>query len=104
VAAVHRSMRAPLPLRVEKAGRIDAARGRDDGVRIRAIAEVIGRHSTPVVAISPEEQAGTSPGWANSLRSTAGLSALTRELVGWQPFIRAHRRSDKGHTSSSPSA
>jgi nucleoside-diphosphate-sugar epimerase len=44
----------------------------DEGVPIRAIAEVIGRHlDLPVVAISPEAQASTSAGWPASSAPTA---------------------------------
>ncbi|GAA4620627.1 SDR family oxidoreductase [Actinoallomurus vinaceus] len=59
----------------------------DEGVPIRAIAEVIGRHlDLPVVSVSPED-AGEHFTW---LAGFIGLdspvsSALTRELLGWQP-------------------
>jgi nucleoside-diphosphate-sugar epimerase len=59
----------------------------DQGVPIRAIAEVIGRHlDVPVAAISPRE-AGEHFTW---LAGFLGLdipasSTLTRELLGWQP-------------------
>jgi nucleoside-diphosphate-sugar epimerase len=59
----------------------------DEGVPIRAIAEVIGRHlNLPVAAIAPED-AAEHFGW---LAAFLGLdvpasSALTRELLGWQP-------------------
>jgi nucleoside-diphosphate-sugar epimerase len=59
----------------------------DEGVPIRDIAEVIGRHlDLPVVSISPED-AGDHFTW---LAGFLGLdspasSALTRELLGWQP-------------------
>jgi nucleoside-diphosphate-sugar epimerase len=59
----------------------------DEGVAIRDIAEVIGRHlDIPVVSISPED-AGEHFTW---LAGFLGLdspasSALTRELLGWQP-------------------
>ena len=59
----------------------------DEGVPVRAIAEVIGRHlDLPVVAIAPED-AGAHFGF---LAAFLGLdspasSALTRELLGWQP-------------------
>ncbi len=59
----------------------------DEGVPIRDIAEVIGRHlELPVVSISPED-AGEHFTW---LAGFLGLdspasSALTRELLRWQP-------------------
>ena len=59
----------------------------DEGVPIRAIAEVIGRHlDVPVISIGPEDAAGHFTWLANflSLDSPAS-STLTRELTGWQP-------------------
>ena len=59
----------------------------DEGVPIRDIAEVIGRQlDIPVVSIAPED-AGDHFTW---LAGFVGLdspasSALTRELLGWQP-------------------
>jgi nucleoside-diphosphate-sugar epimerase len=59
----------------------------DEGVPISAIAEVIGRHlGVPVAAVSPEEAAGHF-GWLATFLSldVPASSALTRELLGWQP-------------------
>lgn len=59
----------------------------DEGVPVRAIAEVIGRHlNLPVVAIAPED-AAEHFGWLNMFLTAdiPASSALTRELVGWQP-------------------
>ena len=59
----------------------------DEGVPIRAIAEVIGRHlDIPVVSVSPED-AGEHFGFLGSLLSldSPASSAITRDLVGWQP-------------------
>jgi nucleoside-diphosphate-sugar epimerase len=59
----------------------------DEGVQVRDIAAVIGRHlDLPVVSIAPED-AGAHFGW---LAAFLGLdipasSELTRELLGWQP-------------------
>jgi nucleoside-diphosphate-sugar epimerase len=59
----------------------------DEGVPIRAVAEVIGRHlSVPVASVSPED-APAHFGW---LAAFLGLdvpasSTLTRELLRWQP-------------------
>ena len=59
----------------------------DEGVPVREVAEVIGRHlDLPVVAIAPED-AGEHFGWlAHFLAADVpATSALTRELVGWRP-------------------
>jgi nucleoside-diphosphate-sugar epimerase len=59
----------------------------EEGVAIRDIAEVIGRHlDVPTISISPED-AGEHFTW---LAGFLGLdspvsSALTQELLGWQP-------------------
>jgi nucleoside-diphosphate-sugar epimerase len=59
----------------------------DEGVPIRAIAEVIGRHlEVPVAAIAAEDAAGHFTWLADFLASdSAASSGLTRELLGWQP-------------------
>ncbi len=59
----------------------------DEGVPIRAIAEVIGRHlGFPVAAVSPAD-AAEHFGWlAGYLAADSPASStLTRELLGWQP-------------------
>jgi len=59
----------------------------DEGVPIRAIAEVIGRHlDLPVVAISPAD-AGEHFAWLAGFLAadSPASSTLTRELLGWQP-------------------
>jgi nucleoside-diphosphate-sugar epimerase len=59
----------------------------DKGVPIRDIAEVIGRHlSLPVAAISPQD-AAEHFGWLAGFLAadSPASSALTRELLGWQP-------------------
>src|SRR6266545_4209833 len=72
----------------------------DEGVPIREIAEVIGRHLDVPVASIPPEQAGEQFGF---LAGFVGIDSpasgeLTRELLGWQP---AHPGLiddlDKGH-------
>ena len=59
----------------------------DEGVPLRDIAAVIGRHlGLPVVAVAPEdaeEHFGWFAGFASVDNRTS--SALTRELLGWQP-------------------
>ncbi len=79
----------------------------DEGVPIREIAEVIGRHlDVPVVSI-PAEQAGGRFGF---LAGFIGLdapasSALTRELLGWHPTQPGLIEDlDKGHYFETPSA
>ena len=59
----------------------------DEGVPIRAIAEVIGRHlNLPVAAIAPEDAAGHFTWLASFLGIDApASSALTRQLLGWHP-------------------
>src|SRR5665213_915552 len=59
----------------------------DEGVPIRGIAEVIGRHlDIPVVSISAEEAGGHFTWLAGFLGiESPASSALTRELLGWQP-------------------
>jgi nucleoside-diphosphate-sugar epimerase len=59
----------------------------DEGVPIRAIAEVIGRQlNLQVVSIAPEE-AGAHFGWLGAFLAldSPASSALTRELMRWQP-------------------
>jgi nucleoside-diphosphate-sugar epimerase len=59
----------------------------DEGVPIRAIAEVIARHlDVPLVSIAPEDAAGHFTWLAHFLAlDSPASSALTRELMGWQP-------------------
>ena len=79
----------------------------DEGVPIRAVAEVIGRHlDVPVVSIPPEQAAGhfTWLGGFIGLDAPAS-SALTRELLGWQPTQPGLLDDlDKGHYFEKPSA
>ncbi|HEY1969200.1 MAG TPA: SDR family oxidoreductase [Pseudonocardia sp.] len=59
----------------------------DEGVPIRAVAEVIGRHlDIPVVSV-PFAEAGQHFSWLGGFlgADSPASSALTRELVGWQP-------------------
>ncbi len=59
----------------------------DEGVPILDIAGVIGRHlDVPVVAIAPEDAAAHFTWMAGILApDSPASSALTRELLGWQP-------------------
>jgi nucleoside-diphosphate-sugar epimerase len=72
----------------------------DEGVPIRAIAEVIGRHlDLPVVAISPED-AGEHFGWLAGFLAvdSPASSALTRERMGWTPVqVGLIADLDQGH-------
>ncbi|WP_030838430.1 SDR family oxidoreductase [Streptomyces hygroscopicus] len=87
--AVHRLDAARLfRLAVEKAPAGSVLHGvAEEGVPIRDIAEVIGRHlGLPVASVAPE----AAPGHFTWLSRFLGLDApssntLTRELLGWQP-------------------
>jgi nucleoside-diphosphate-sugar epimerase len=72
----------------------------DEGVPIRAVAEVIGRHlGLPVAAIAPEDAAGHF-GWLGAFIGidSPASSALTRGLLGWQPVQPGLLDDlDKGH-------
>lgn len=87
--AVHRLDAARLfRLAVEKAPAGSVLHGvADEGVTIRAIAEVIGRHANMPVAAVAAEDADAHFGF---LARVLGLdmpasNTLTRELLGWQP-------------------
>ncbi|MDQ6751723.1 MAG: 3-beta hydroxysteroid dehydrogenase, partial [Actinomycetota bacterium] len=59
----------------------------EEGVPVRAIAEVIGRHlHLPVASIAPDD-AGEHFGWLGGFLAldVRASSAQTRELLGWQP-------------------
>ncbi len=77
----------------------------EEGVPTREIAEVIGRHlDLPIVAVSPEG-AGEHFGWAGGFfaADVPASSALTRELVGWQPtHPELIADLDRGHYFDSP--
>jgi nucleoside-diphosphate-sugar epimerase len=100
--AVHRLDAAQLfRLALEKAPAGSRLHGvADEGVPIRAIAEVIGRHlDVPVVSV-PDGEASEHFGFLAGFLAADNpvSSALTRELLGWQP---AHpgllEDLDKGH-------
>jgi nucleoside-diphosphate-sugar epimerase len=79
----------------------------EEGVPIRDIAEVIGRHlNMPVVSISPEDAAGHFTWLAGFLGlDSPASSALTRQLLGWQPAQPGLIDDlDKGHYFDNPSA
>jgi nucleoside-diphosphate-sugar epimerase len=59
----------------------------DEGVAIRDIAEVMGRHlNVPVAAISAEDAGGHFTWLAGFIGlDSPASSALTRELLGWEP-------------------
>jgi nucleoside-diphosphate-sugar epimerase len=107
--AVHRNDSAHLfRLALEKAPAGSTLHAvADEGVPIREIAEVIGRHlNLPVVSLSPAD-ADEHFTWLARLLAAdiPASSALTRELMGWQP---AHPGLiddlDKGHYFHTPSA
>jgi nucleoside-diphosphate-sugar epimerase len=79
----------------------------DEGVAIRDIAEVIGRHlDIPVVSISPED-AGEHFTWLAGFLGFDGpaSSALTRELLAWEPtHLGLIDDLDQGHYFHAPVA
>ncbi|WNI14778.1 SDR family oxidoreductase [Actinacidiphila sp. ITFR-21] len=107
--AVHRYDAAQLfRLALEKAPAGSVLHGiAEEGVPVRSVAEVIGRHlGVPVVAVSAEK-AGAHFGWmAGFLGADSPASnTRTRELLGWQPTRPGLIEDlDKGHYFSSPSA
>jgi nucleoside-diphosphate-sugar epimerase len=78
----------------------------DEGVPIRAVAEVIGRHlDLPVVSVSPDDAAGHFT-WLGALigLDSPASSARTRELLGWQPVEPGLIADlEKGHYFAAPS-
>ncbi|QFZ74348.1 NAD-dependent epimerase/dehydratase family protein [Streptomyces fagopyri] len=105
--AVHRLDAARLfRLAVEKAPAGSVLHGvAEQGVEIRAVAEVIGRHlDVPVTAVAPEDAAGHFA-WLGpflGLDSPAS-NTLTRELVGWEPTGPGLLEDlDKGHYFATP--
>jgi nucleoside-diphosphate-sugar epimerase len=79
----------------------------DEGVPVRDIAEVIGRHlGLPAVSISPED-AGEHFAWLAGFLAidSPASSALTRDLLGWQPTRPGLIDDlDQGHYFHQPSA
>jgi nucleoside-diphosphate-sugar epimerase len=79
----------------------------DEGVPIRDIAEVIGRHlDVPTVSVSSED-AGEHFTWLAGFLSmdSPASSTLTQELLGWHPTQPGLIDDlDKGHYFKSPSA
>jgi nucleoside-diphosphate-sugar epimerase len=88
-SAVHRSDAAHLfRLALERAtpGSVLAATA-DDGVPVREIAEIIGRHlDVSTASIAPDDSAAHF-GWLGGFLAldTAAASHQTQELLGWQP-------------------
>ncbi len=87
--AVHRRDAARLfRLALEKAPAGSVLHGvAEEGLPIRTIAEVIGRHlDLPVAPVSPED-ADRHFGWLGTFLAAdvPTSSALTRETMGWQP-------------------
>jgi nucleoside-diphosphate-sugar epimerase len=72
----------------------------DEGVPIRTVAEVIGRHlGLPVASVAPEDAAAHFSWMAGFLGfDSPASSALTRDLLGWQPTHPGLMEDlDKGH-------
>ncbi|WP_329124151.1 SDR family oxidoreductase [Streptomyces sp. NBC_01465] len=107
--AVHRSDAAHLfrlALENAPAGSVLHAVG-DEGVPIRAVAEVIGRQlDLPVAPVAPDDAAAHF-GWLAAFLGldTPASSAYTRELLGWEPVGPGLVEDlDKGHYFAAPSA
>ncbi|MGW5491239.1 SDR family oxidoreductase [Streptomyces olivaceoviridis] len=100
--AVHRLDAARLfRLAAEKAPAGSVLHGSaEEGVALRDIAEVIGRHlEVPVASVAPEA-AAEHFGWLSGPLGfdTVASSALTRELLGWEPVQPGLLADlDKGH-------
>ena len=77
----------------------------DEGVPIRAVAEVIGQHlGLPLVSVAPGDAAGHF-GWLGAFLGldSPASSTLTRELMGWQPTHPGLLEDlDKGHYFHQP--
>jgi nucleoside-diphosphate-sugar epimerase len=107
--AVHRLDSAHLfRLAVEKAPAGSTLHAiADEGVPIRDIAEAIGRHlNLPAVSISPED-AAEQFSWLSHFvaADSPASSALTRELMGWEPTRSGLIEDlDEGHYFRQPSA
>jgi nucleoside-diphosphate-sugar epimerase len=79
----------------------------EEGVPIRAVAEVIGRQlDVPVVSVSAEDAAGHFSWLAGFLAADSPASStLTRELMDWQPTQPGLIDDlDKGHYFDQPAA
>jgi nucleoside-diphosphate-sugar epimerase len=107
--AVHRTDAAGLfRLAVESApaGSTLQAIG-DEGVPIRAVAEVIGRQlGVPARAIAPDDAAAHFAWLANFIGvDSPAASAVTRQLLGWQPSnIGLIEDLEQGHYFRTPAA
>jgi nucleoside-diphosphate-sugar epimerase len=107
--AVHRTDAASLfRLAVEAAPAASTLNAiGDEGVPIREVAEVIGRHlGVPVRAIAPDDAAAHFTWLANFIGvDSPASSALTREMLGWQPTnIGLIADLDQGHYFDMPAA
>ncbi|MET7299109.1 hypothetical protein [Embleya sp. NPDC005575] len=106
--AVHRSDAARLfRLALEQAPAGSILHGvAEEGIPIRTIAELIGRHlDVPTTAIAPD-QAGEHFGWLSAFFATdvPTSSTLTRELLNWRPTGPGLVDDlDKGHYFHGPS-
>ncbi|WP_333770655.1 SDR family oxidoreductase [Streptomyces sp. IBSBF 2435] len=107
--AAHRFDAARLfALALEKAPAGSVLHGvADQGVPIRDIAEVIGRHlDVPVASVAPDDAADHFTWLAGFLGIDSPVSsALTRELLGWEPTHPGLIEDlDKGHYFQQPAA
>jgi nucleoside-diphosphate-sugar epimerase len=107
--AVHRTDAASLfRLAVESAPAASTLHAiGEEGVPIREVAEVIGRHlGVPVRAIAPDDAAAHFTWLANFIGvDSPASSALTREMLGWRPTnIGLVADLDQGHYFETPAA
>ncbi|MEU8588803.1 SDR family oxidoreductase [Streptomyces sp. NPDC048664] len=95
-------------LAVEKAPAGSVLHGAaEEGVAIRDVAEVIGRHlGLPVTSVAPEASADHFAWLAGFLGSDSPASnTLTRELLGWEPVQTGLLADlDEGHYFRAPAA
>jgi len=79
----------------------------DEGVPIREVADVIGRHlDVPAVAVAPEDAAEHFTWLAHFIGvDSPASSAITRKLLDWEPTRPGLIEDlDQGHYFRSPSA
>jgi nucleoside-diphosphate-sugar epimerase len=77
----------------------------DEGVPLKAVAEVIGRHLEVPATSIPAEEATAHFGWLGGLLSAdiPASSTLTRELMNWQPVQPGLLEDlEKGHYFRTP--
>jgi nucleoside-diphosphate-sugar epimerase len=105
--AVHRTDAARLfCLALESAPPASTLNAVGEGVQIREVAEVIGRHlGVPVRAIAPDDAAAHFAWLANFIGIDSPSSTLTRRMLAWQPTnIGLIADLEQGHYFEMPAA